>query len=150
MKFLAICLIFTISLFAQEIKITAQKFEADEKKLISKFIGKVHLQKAQDEINASTLTITFDEKKHPILYEAKGNLSFQISTNDQLFIGHSDYLIYEPKTKKYQIVGNAFIHEKVADRKLYGEKIVIDRQSGKSQILGTSKKPVKIIFSIKE
>ena len=150
MKFLTLLLIFTLTLFAQEIKITAQKFEADEKKMISIFSGGVHLQKGSDEINASTLNITFDKNNKPILYEANGNLSFKISTKNQLFVGNANYMIYEPKTNKYKIIGNAFIHEIKGDRKLYGEEISIDRQSGKSQILGTLKKPVKIIFTTNE
>ncbi len=150
MRFIAFFSLFFIVLFAKEVKITAQKFEADEKKMVSIFSGNVHLQRDLDEINASILTITFDKEGKPISYEASGDLHFAISADDQFFIGSADYMIYKPKDKEYKIVGNAFIHEINTNKKLYGEKIIIDRKSGKSKILGTSTKPVKFIFSIQE
>ncbi len=150
MKFLVILMTFYLCLFAEEVKIEAQKFEADENKRVSIFSGNVHVKKGNDEINTSTLIITFDKENNPLSYEANGNLKFKISTKTQKLEGYAEYMIYEPKTQMYQIIGNAYIHEEITGRKLYGEKIIIDRLSGKSQIIGTEHKPVKIIFSTKE
>jgi lipopolysaccharide export system protein LptA len=147
--FIILILLFSL-LEAEKVEISADSFEANEPKQISIFSGNVKIKKCRDEFNASRVVILFDKKNKPTKYSASGEVKFQLKTKEQIFVGHADKLIYEPITQKYQILGNAFIHEKSQNRKLYGEKIIIDRKKGTSKITGTKSRPVKFIFSVKE
>jgi lipopolysaccharide export system protein LptA len=150
MRFLWISFFIAISLYGQKVEISADSFEADEKKMYTILKGNVLLKKGADTIHAATLTVYFDADNKPIKYLASGNITFDINTEKQSFDGHADQLLYNPKTLIYEVSGNAFIHEKLQNRKLYGEHIMIDRVSGKSTIKGSKKRPVKFIFEVKE
>ncbi len=150
MRFLTILLVFISFLTAEQVQINADHFEADEKKMISILKGHVLLKKGEDEVHAQKLTVFFDKKNRPTEYLATGKITFVIHTNNQSFEGHAQKLLYNPVTQKYEISGNAFIHDKKLGRKLYGESIMIDRISGKSTINGSKTRPVKFIFEVKE
>jgi lipopolysaccharide export system protein LptA len=150
MKVILFFLLFINYLYAQKVEITADSFEADEKKHISTLIGNVTILKGADLIRADKLIVKFDNDNKPIKYIANGNISFNIITKNQEFDGSAQKLLYNPKTLKYEISGNAIINEKKQHQKLIGEKIVIDRISGKSKILGAKNQPVKFIFDVKE
>ena len=138
------------TLFAQQVEISADSFEADENKMVSILKGNVLLQKGEDIIHAQMLTITFDKNNKPLNYLAQGGVSFDINTQNQSFDGQAKTLSYNPSTLIYEIKGNAYIHEKSQNRKLYGQHIMIDRKSGKSTIKGSKQRPVKFIFEVKE
>ncbi|RUM67264.1 MAG: lipopolysaccharide transport periplasmic protein LptA [Sulfurospirillum sp.] len=150
MKTLLIILSLVSSLFAQRVEISADKLEADEKSGISTLIGHVQIIKGDDHISADTLIVKFDKKNKPIFYDAKGSIKFHILTKTKEFEGKADQLRYDPKTLIYEMVGNVVIKEKRSKQILTGEKIQIDRISGKSIIEGKENKPVKFIFDIKE
>lgn len=150
MRLIFLMLLFFNFLQAQQVEISADHFNADEKKMLSILTGHVLLKKGSDTIHAQKLTIFFDKKNHPIKYLAQGNITFNINTNEQSFEGHAQKLLYNPSTQKYEVSGDAFIHEKKHNRKLYGETIMIDRISGESTIKGSKKRPVKFIFEVKE
>ncbi len=150
MKISSLLFLLLTFLQAQQVEISADHFEADEKKMLSVLTGHVLLKKGADEVHAKKLTIFFDKKNRPTEYLAEGNINFIINTNNQSFEGRAQKLLYNPSTQKYEISGNAFIHEKKLNRKLYGETIMIDRISGKSTINGSKKRPVKFIFEVKE
>ncbi len=150
MKFLWLILFSFTILYAQQVEISADSFEADEKKMLSVLSGNVLLKKGADTIHASKLTIFFDANNKPLKYLAEKNISFTIHTETQSFEGKAEKLLYDPSTLKYEISGNAFVHETTQNRKLYGETIMIDRISGKSTIKGGKKKPVRFIFEVKE
>ncbi len=144
-------LLFSFTLLcAEQVEISADKFEADEKKMLSILTGNVVLKKGADEIYAKKLTIFFDKENKPKEYLATGNITFSINTDKQSFDGRAQKLLYNPSTLKYEISGNAYIHEKKQNSKLYGETIMIDRITGKSTIKGSKKRPVKFIFEVKE
>ncbi len=150
MKFLSLLLLLLTYIQAEQVEISADHFEADEKKMLSILTGHVLLKKGADEVHAQKLTIFFDKKNKPTEYLAQGTITFMINTNNQSFEGHAQKLLYNPSTQKYEISGDAFIHDKKLNRKLYGETIMIDRISGKSTINGSKKRPVKFIFEVKE
>ena len=146
-----IILILLLSLLeAEKVEISADSFEANEPKQISIFRGNVKIKKGVDQFTSSKVIILFDKKNKPTKYSATGDVDFILHTKGQVFVGYADKLIYEPNTQKYQILGNAFIHEKTHNRKLYGERIIIDRKKGTSKITGTKNRPVKFILSVKE
>ncbi|OQX75116.1 MAG: lipopolysaccharide transport periplasmic protein LptA [Campylobacteraceae bacterium 4484_4] len=137
-------------LYAEKVEIQADKFEADEMKLISLFTGHVIIKKGKDRIEADRVTIHFTPKKKPKRYTASGHVRFEILTRTQHYKGSSDTLSYLPANQQYEADGNVVIEELKSGKKLYGEKIVIDRKSGKSEITGKKNRPVKLIFSVEE
>ena len=150
MKFHYLLLLSLTLLPAEQVEISADSFEADEKKMFSILTGNVVLKKGADEVHANSLTILFDKKNRPKEYLAVGDITFTINTDKQSFDGHAKKLRYDPSILKYEISGSAYIHEKTNNSKLYGETIMIDRISGKSTIKGSKKRPVKFIFQVKE
>ena len=150
MKWIWLLLLISGLLQAEKVEVSADVFEADEVNMLATLTGHVTLKKGEDIIHANTLTIHFDAKNKPTEYIADGAVNFRILTNNQNFSGHANTLKYDPSTLQYAIIGNAFIHEKTQDRKLYGEHIMIDRRSGKSSIKGSKSRPVKFTFEVKE
>ncbi len=151
MKKILLILVFSFSLtLAEKVEVSANSFEADEIKRVSLFKGKVHIKKGEDEIKSDSLKIDFDKQNRPIRYKAVGNVSFKITTSSQRFVGTSGEIIYEPLKKKYIASKNVNINETTKNRVLKGEKITIDRVSGKSKISGTKNRPVKFIFTVDE
>ena len=148
-KMLFILLIGSL-LYAQKVEITADKLEANEKSRVSMLIGHVKIKKGKDEIYAGRLKVKFDKKNKPSIYEADGGVKFHIITDTKEFKGRGQRLVYNPKTLKYEIMGYVIIEELNSNQKLYGEKISIDRISGKSLIEGGDNRPIKFIFDVKE
>ena len=145
--FLVICRLFATS----QVEIIADHFEANEKKMVTKFIGNVHMIKGVDELNASKVYVYFDDKKKPIKYEAIGSVRFIITINDgKRYRGQSERLIYTPKTEIYELYDNVKLFDTNLDRTLIGEKVFVDKLSGKAKVEGSKKKPVKFIFKIEE
>ena len=150
MRKIVVLMLFVIStLFAQKVEVSADKLVADESSHISKLIGNVKIKKGSDTISANELSIKFNDKNKPLFYEAKGDIKFHIYTQKREFEGSANSLTYDPKTLKYELSGNVKVHEKSQDQTLEGERVVIDRISGRSEIDGGSK-PVKFIFDVKE
>ncbi len=149
MRLLFILLLTITSIYAQKVEITADDLEADEKSHISTLKGNVSIKKGADSIKADKLEVFFDKNNKPTKYVATGDIRFHILTDTREFQGKGEKLIYDPSTKKYEISGGVVIEELKEHQKLIGEKIVIDRVSGKSKIEG-GKRPIKLIFEVKE
>ncbi len=143
--------LFALSLFAaQEIEIKAKRFEADEKQLVTRFFGNVELTRGNDVINSDKAFVYFNKAKKPIKFDAVGNVTFKITHEGKKYEGRCGELIYMPLKKEYILIGDVYVHQMPDDRKIYGEKIVLDLIGGNLQVEGEEKKPVKIIFSIEE
>ncbi|NWF66249.1 MAG: lipopolysaccharide transport periplasmic protein LptA [Campylobacterales bacterium] len=144
------CLSFFM-LYAQSVEITANNFEADDKKKESKFSGNVEINRTNSYIKTSTLKIFFNDKKKPIKYEAIGDCKFEIETNDKKkYKGVSDKLIYLPFEKRYEFLGNSYLEEVQDGKKLFATEIILDEISGNAIVKGDDKKPLKFIFNLEE
>ena len=155
MKYLILILVFISSMYAvsEKLIIDAEKFEASEKKGVSVFTGNVKIQMGEDRLNAQKVKIFFENKKGktsklPSTYEATGDVSFKIVTLEQQYSGKGNKIIYSPIKQEYTIEGNAFLEEKITNRKMYGEKIYVNQLTGEAKINGTESKPVRIILDI--
>lgn len=142
-------------LFAQSetLIIDALDFQADDKKGFSTFTGNVKITMAKDRLNAQKVEVFFQTSKDnknrlPIKYEATGDADFEIFSKDKHYLGKGDKIIYYPKKEEYIIMGNAFVHEKIDDRKVYGETIHINQLNGEAKVKGSEKKPVKFIINV--
>jgi len=151
-KYLLLLLLATSTLFSsQQVEITADHFEASDVKKVTKFIGNVRMIKGVDELNASKIFVYFDEKTKPIRYEAIGSVKFIITMNDgKRYKGQSGRLVYIPKTEIYELYESVKLFDVKLDRTLIGEKVFVDKQSGKARVEGSKEKPVKFIFKIEE
>ena len=147
-----ILLIFSLSISnAIKLEITANNFEADEIKGISKFIGNVNIIKGQDNIKSENLIVYFGKDKKPYKYEADINASFRVSLDkDKVFKGKANSIVYLPNKQEYLLIGDAYIEDISTNKKIIGDKILLNTKDGKAQVFGNEKKPVKFIFTIEE
>ncbi|NPA30260.1 MAG: lipopolysaccharide transport periplasmic protein LptA [Epsilonproteobacteria bacterium] len=136
----------------EQVEITSDRFEADEGKMISKFIGHVHMVKGPDELNASKVIVYFDAKRNPKRYEAIGNASFivHMQKNDEYYTGKADKLVYKPVKQIYEFYGHVVLRQPKLDRTVKGDEVIVDRLTGKSTVKGNKHKPVKFIFQVEE
>jgi lipopolysaccharide export system protein LptA len=151
MRYIVLITLFLIgSLFGETVEVTADKFEANEKRQISILSGNVTIKKGRDIIKTDKLVIRFDKKNRPVLYESEGRVDFDIRLDNEHYVGKANHLLYDPNNKLYKMSGDVKIKETINGRELIGESVTIDRSSGKSEILGGKNRPVKFIFEVDE
>ena len=137
-------------MYGGNIEITSQKFEANQKELISKFFGKVVVKKGKDLIKADKVFIYFNKNKKPIKIIAQKNVYFTFINKAKTYRGRAQKVIYYPMKKEYFLSGNVQITELPDNKKIFAQSVVIDLASNNLSIEGNKKKPVKMIFSIEE
>ncbi len=137
---------------SEQVEITSDRFEADEVKRVTKFLGHVHMKKGNDELNASRVIVYFDEKRKPIRYEAIGKTSFVIHMRQkgQYYTGKAEKLVYRPKKQIYELYGNVVLKEPKMDRTVTGEKVVVEKLNGRASVEGNGNRPVRFIFKVEE
>ena len=136
----------------EQVTITSDRFEADETNRITRFLGHVHMKKGNDELNATKVVVYFDPRRKPRRYEAIGNVSFVIhmKENDHWYTGKSDRLVYRPQGRIYELYGHVVLKEPARERTVTGEKVIVEKVSGKATVEGQGDKPVKFIFKVEE
>ena len=137
----------------EKLIIDAKNFETDDKKGISIFTGNVKLKMAKDRLTANKLEVYMKPKAQgknlePLKYIATGNVSFTIFSNGKHYKGKGNKVIYDPKKLEYTVLGKGYLNEVTEDRKLYGEKIFINQETGNAKVSGTDNKPVRFILNI--
>lgn len=142
----------TLSLLAEQVKITADAFEGNEKKGITTFIGNVKIKKGNDELNASRVTVLTDKDRSPYQYEAKGNVSFYIDLKEQnaTYKGDAQKVIYLPLKQEYQFFTDVHLYQLNTDRKVFGEEVILNEKDGNAKAIGKKNNPVIMIFNIDE
>lgn len=136
---------------AENVEITADHFEASQAKKITEFIGNVHMKKGSDELNASKVVVYFDEKRKPVRYEALGESSFLIHMqNGSYYRGKADRLVYWPNRELYELFGNVVLKDPKLERTIIGEKVLVEKRTGRANVEGDDGKPVKFIFKVEE
>lgn len=154
-KYIFIITFFITNMYGNKLIIDASKFELNEKSGSTVFTGNVKMQRGDDRIDAQKIEIYTSEidnkgEREMKKFIATENVYFTVYTNEKIYQGKGDKLVYNPKEMKYTIIGNGFVEEKVEGTKLYGETIYLDEQSGEAKIKGSKKKPVRFIMKIKE
>lgn len=149
--------IFLITIFlsyaslAQELKIKADVFSADEAKGISIFNGSVNIQKGDDELNASKVIVYTDKQRKPIKFVATHNVSFTITTKEKSqYEGVAQKVIYKPQDKEYHFYGNVHLKQLADKKEILGDEVILNIADGKAYAKGLKKEPVIMIFDIKE
>ncbi|SMC09556.1 lipopolysaccharide transport periplasmic protein LptA [Nitratiruptor tergarcus] len=148
--FFILCLSF-FSLYAAQIEITSKKFEADQKKLFSKFIGNVIFKKGSDIIKADEVFIYFNKAKKPQKIDAKGHVTFVLHDQQgKKYKGKAKEVIYYPSKKEYYLRGSVEIVQFPQKKRIYAQNIYLNLQQSKISVKGTQDTPVKMIFTIEE
>lgn len=141
-------------LFAEQLVIDSSHFEADDKSGIAIFTGNVKMTKSQDIITTDKMTVYMivdaKGKKVPKEYVAVGKTDFKIFTNNKIYSGKGDKVIYNPNTLKYTIIGNGFLYDETLDRKLFGNEIYINEATGEAEVKGDTQKPVRFIIKLED
>jgi lipopolysaccharide transport protein LptA len=133
------------------VRIEANIFEVNEKEKISIFSGDVKIKKGLDELNSSVLKIYFDDENQPERYEILNSVSFKIHIKkDSTYLGRAEKVNLFPKTDKYIFSKDVEIYEIETGRKIEGDNVSLDGESGSARIVGGSKKPVIMSFKVKD
>jgi lipopolysaccharide export system protein LptA len=151
-KYALYLFVLPISVFAsEEVRIEANIFEVNEKEKISIFSGDVKIKKGRDELNSSVLKIYFDTENQPERYEILNNVSFKIHVKEtSTYLGKAEKVNLFPKTDKYIFSKNVKIYEIESGRKIEGDKVSLDGESGSARIVGGNRKPVIMSFQVGE
>jgi lipopolysaccharide export system protein LptA len=150
MKFLIILTIFLVcSVFAQELKIKANSFNADEKTGISLFKGDVNIVKGNDALKAEEVIIYTDKMHEPIKFMATGNVEFTIYTkNGSIYKGEAQKVVYLPHSKEYHFFRKVHLVQVDEKKEIIGEEVVLKTIEGKAYAKGVDSKPVIMIFDM--
>ncbi len=145
----------TTLLFAQTQKlvIDALNFETDDSTGLSIFKGNVKLLMNKDKLKSDKLEVyvkpnSKGKAKEPLKYIATGNVHLNIFSQGKEYKGKGDKIIYIPKEKEYEIIGNGYLKELVEDREIFGNKIIINQLKGTAKVTGSEKKPVRFIINM--
>lgn len=150
MKLLLTMVASVLLLNAASVEVVADKFFADEKLKITVFTGNVTVTKESDKLVANKVVIDFDDKKQPLKYTATGSAKINMTIEDKKYFASSDTMIYDPIKSQYTLIKNAFLHEIITDKKVYGDRIWVDQLTGRYEVDSDGKKPVKFIFQVEE
>ncbi|WP_373030134.1 lipopolysaccharide transport periplasmic protein LptA [Sulfurovum sp.] len=152
MNFLKIMLLLmlTQTLFAEKVEITSTSMEAEELKKEVHFIGDAKIIKGSDWLYADKVIVYFGENNETSKYEAIGSVSFEFKKDDKHFKGSADRVIYNIVKSLYVLKGKAIIDDMVNKSHVDGDEIMLDMSTGSVDVKGSSKKPVKFIFDMKD
>ena len=150
MKHLAFLTLFLTSLLiAEDLKVKANSFKADENTGVSTFSGDVNIIKKNDELNASKVTIYVDKENQPTKFVALGNVSFSIETKQgSIYKGKAEKVIYLPNEKEYRFFKNVHLIQIGEKKEIIGDEVVLKTTEGKAYAKGVESEPVIMIFSI--
>lgn len=135
---------------AEIVEVVADKFFADEVKQVTEFTGHVIVTKSKDKLVANKVTINFDNKKQPLKYIATGDVKIDLLMEEKEYFGSAETMIYDPIKNQYTLIKNAFLHEKITNKKVYGDRIWVDQTTGRYEVDSDGDKPVKFIFKVEE
>ena len=139
-----------VQLFSSSIEVSALNFYSDENSGKNILSGDVVVKKDKDVLSAQKIIIFTDKNKKPIKYEASQNPKFSIYLKDKLYKGSGDLFIYNVKSDVYEIIGNAHINEVTTNKKLYGDKIIVDRKNNIYQVKSKNNKPTRFTFELND
>ena len=150
-KILILLTIMSLIASAEELKIQALSFSADEGKGISIFDGNVSMVKRHDELYASKVTVYTDKENKPIKFVAFGNVSFKIETKTKAkYEGSANKVIFFTKEREYRFYKNVHLKQINEKKEIQGDEVVLSTVTGKAHAKGVEKGPVIMIFDIPE
>jgi len=136
-------------LFANELHIKANSFNADENTGVSIFRGDVNIIKNTDELNATKVTVYTDKNNQPTKFVAVGDVSFVIETEQKsLYRGKAQKVIYLPLVKEYHFFKEVHLKQINDKKEIIGDEVILKTIEGKAYAKGINKEPVIMIFKL--
>lgn len=134
---------------AEQLKIIADAFTANEKAGQSIFEGNVRIKKGSDELNATRLEVYIDSERVPTKYVAEGDASFYIKTDDNsTYQGRAQKVIFLPTKQEYRFYGDVHLMQLDEHKQIDGEEVVVNIKEGTAAARGAKKQPVIMIFNL--
>jgi len=152
MKKLFIFYIFfsTSTLFADTVDIKADHFYANDINHVAFFDGHAEIKQGKNEFKSSKITVYFNNKKKAVKYEAKGNVTFDLTEKNIHYSGKTQKVIYAPNSSKYFFQGDVVLIDHTNNRTIKASSIELDLKTGLADIKGAKKKPVHFRFEIED
>ncbi len=137
-------------LFADIVDMKADHFYANDINHQAFFEGNAKIKQGSNEINASKVTVFFNDQKKALKYEAHGNVKFDLTEKGIHYRGVADKIIYAPTSSKYYFLGNVTLIDLTNNRTIKADKVDLDLKTGLADIKGKPKKPVHFRFEIED
>jgi len=136
---------------AEQLKIVADAFTANEKQGRSVFEGHVHVKMGSDELNASRVEVYTDTDRTPTKYVAQGDASFFLKAdNGSTYSGKAQKVIFLPLKEEYRFYGDVHLMQHNEHKQIDGEEVVVNIQEGTAAARGAKQQPVIMIFNLPE
>ncbi len=148
--FIFFILLFASRVMAGFVDIKAEHFYANDIKHKAFFEGNAKIKQDNNEINASKVTVFFNDQKKALKYEAEGNVKFDLTEKGVHYRGVSDSIVYAPTSSKYFFYGDVTLTDVTNDRTIKAETVSIDLKTGLADVRGKEKKPVHFRFEIED
>jgi lipopolysaccharide transport protein LptA len=148
-KFISIFFLIITPIFASEIQISSKTFQYDKIKNVAYFRNDVNVTRDKDNILSKYLTVYFNKNKHIEKIIAEKNVKFLIHDKNSTYKGRSDSITFIIPKDLFIFSGNVKIIKLKDNQKLFGNKVIINRKTGNSNVFGKKGKPVKFIFKVK-
>lgn len=143
-------LLLSFSLHAEYVDIQADHFYANDINKLAYFEGNAYVKQNRNEFNASKIVVYFNNKKEAEKYEARGNVSFDLTESNIHYKGHAKKVLYEPRKSKYYFSGNVLLKDLTNNRTIKAQTVSLDLKTGLADIKGEKKKPVHFRFQIED
>jgi len=135
---------------ADVVDIKADHFYANNINQVAFFEGNAEIKQGRNEFKSAKITVYFNKKKKAVKYEAKGEVSFDLTENGIHYTGWTNKVIYSPRGSKYFFYGNVVLIDNTNNRTIKAEKIELDLKTGLADIKGKKKKPIHFRFEIED
>ncbi len=137
------------TLVAEQLSISADNFSGSEKSGVSIFDGSVKIKKGFDELNASVVEVTLNEKSQPIKYVAKGSVSIRLRTeNGSIYTGSAERIVFLPYIEEYRFYDNVQLRQIDKHKQINGDEVVVNIKDGTAVARGDGKRPVIMVFDL--
>lgn len=135
---------------AENLEVTADKFEHLQKEKKAIFLGHAHARQGKSRIDAEKFVVFFDDKGGTREYQAMGTVRFEIVRPGRHIKGHCDRLIYNVSKETYRLIGHTQVEDLINHRTMSGQEIFLDNKKGLATAVSDRKGPVKFIFPIQD
>jgi len=135
---------------ADNLEVTADKFEHLEKEKKAIFQGHAHASQGKSRIDADRFVVYFDQEGATKEYRALGKVRFEIVKPKQHIKGHCDKLIYDVPKDTYRLMGHTYVQDLINKRTMSGKEIFLDNKKGLATAVSDRKGPVKFVFPMKD
>jgi len=148
--FILFILLFSLKLSADFVDIQADHFYANDIYRKAYFEGNAQIKQGDDEINASKVTIFFNDKRKALKYEALGKVRFDLVEKNIHYKGKANKITYAPTSSKYFFKGDVVLIDLTNNRTIKANSVELDLKTGLADIKGDRKKPVHFRFEIED